>query len=242
MQGVPLPLHIIFALITLVAAWLFYGAANKSRFVLVLTISWLLLQAIISLTGFYTNTVAIPPRFSLLIGPPLLLIIALFATRKGRQFLDSLHSGTLTLIHTLRIPVELTLFALYLQGMVPQLMTFEGRNYDILSGLTAPIIWWAAHKLKALPSWALVTWNILCLGLLFNIVTIAILSAPFPFQALAFDQPNIGVLYFPFTWLPGFIVPLVLLSHLTAIRACLVRRHTGAVAMSPAIKTVERVG
>jgi hypothetical protein len=64
-------------------------------------------------------------------------------------------------------------------------------------------------------------WNFICLGLLLNIVINAILAAPFPFQQFAFDQPNRGVLYFPFIWLPGFIVPAVLLSHLVNIRQLL---------------------
>jgi hypothetical protein len=40
-------------------------------------------------------------------------------------------------------------------------------------------------------------------------------------NGFAFDQPNIAVLYFPFNWLPSCIVPLVLLSHLAAIRQLL---------------------
>jgi hypothetical protein len=61
-------------------------------------------------------------------------------------------------------------------------------------------------------------WNLVCLGLLLNIILNAVLSAPVPFQKFAFDQPNIAVLYFPFVWLPSCVVPLVLLSHLAAIR------------------------
>jgi len=64
----------------------------------------------------------------------------------------------------------------------------------------------------------LLVWNFICLCLLLNIVINAILAAPFPFQQFAFDQPNIAVLYFPFTWLPFFIVMIVLYSHLAAIR------------------------
>jgi len=52
---------------------------------------------------------------------------------------------------------------------------------------------------------------------LFNIVLTAILSAPLPIQQLAFEQPNIAVMYFPFVYLPGFIVPIVLFSHLVVI-------------------------
>ena len=65
---------------------------------------------------------------------------------------------------------------------------------------------------------ALLVWNILGLLLLLNIVVIAVLSAPFRFQLLGFEQPNIAILYFPFIWLPCCIVPLVLFSHLAAIR------------------------
>jgi hypothetical protein len=72
---------------------------------------------------------------------------------------------------------------------------------------------------------ALLVWNLICLGLLINIVTIAVITAPFPFQQLAFDQPNIAVLYFPFIWLPACIVPLVLLSHLVCIKVLLSKKE-----------------
>ncbi|MDB6080057.1 MAG: putative transrane protein of unknown function, partial [Akkermansiaceae bacterium] len=45
-----------------------------------------------------------------------------------------------------------------------------------------------------------------------------LLSAPFPFQRLALDQPNVAILSFPFIWLPTFIVPVVLFTHLASIR------------------------
>lgn len=122
------------------------------------------------------------------------------------------------LLHIVRIPVELVLFYLCEAKTVPMLMTFEGRNFDILSGISAPIIFYLAFHLKILgPRW-LILWNFICLGLLLNIVINAVLSAPFQFQRFAFDQPNIAVLYFPFNWLPSVIVPIVLLSHLVVLR------------------------
>ncbi|HLL95226.1 MAG TPA: hypothetical protein VK404_09645, partial [Spirosoma sp.] len=44
----------------------------------------------------------------------------------------------------------------------------------------------------------------------------AALAAPTPFQQIAFEQPNIGILYFPFVWLPSVVVPLVLMAHVSA--------------------------
>ena len=64
----------------------------------------------------------------------------------------------------------------------------------------------------------ILAWNFICLALLTNIVVNALLSAPFPFQQFAFDQPNIAILYFPFSWLPSFVVPVVLFGHLVSIR------------------------
>jgi len=56
-----------------------------------------------------------------------------------------------------------------------------------------------------------------------NVLTIAAFSATTPFQQFGFDQPNIGVGYFPFVLLPAIIVPIVLISHLAAIRQLLKR-------------------
>ena len=109
-----------------------------------------------------------------------------------------------------RIPVELILFSLFAYGVIPQLMTFEGRNFDIVAGITAPAIAYWGFTKKIIGSRWILLWNFISLGLLLNIVINAILSAPFPFQQFAFDQPNTAVLYFPFVLLPAFIVPVVL--------------------------------
>ena len=96
-------------------------------------------------------------------------------------------------------------------------MTFEGRNFDILSGITAPIVAWLAFRNQKTNRILLIIWNIFALILLFNIVITAFLSVPSPIQQLAFEQPNRAVLYFPFVWLPAAVVPIVLFSHLASL-------------------------
>jgi len=163
-------------------------------------------------------TNVMPPRFGLLLLPPVVLIIAIFFTAKGMLFIDGFDVKTLTLLHVVRIPVELTLYWLFAHKAAPQLMTFEGRNFDILCGLTAPIIWYFGYIKHVLHKNVLIAWNIICLLLLANIVVTAVLAAPFPFQRFAFNQPNIALFYFPFVWLPAFIVPAALLAHLISLR------------------------
>ncbi len=224
-ENLPSYIGFVFGTTTLLTVWLFYQATRSSVTTLTLLIAWLTVQALVGLSGFYTVTNTLPPRFLLLVVPPLLFILGLFLTKPGKEFLDSLDPKMLTYLHTIRVPVELVLFWLFVQGQVPELMTFEGRNFDILSGLTAPFVAYYGYDKQKLSPIALLIWNFICLALLINIVTNAVLSAPFPFQRFAFDQPNVGVLYFPFVWLPGCVVPLVLLAHLVSIRQLLMRKN-----------------
>jgi hypothetical protein len=186
--------------------------------IIALLLIWLAIQGLLAHKGFYTNTSAMPPRAILAIGPPLLFIFILFKTTSGKQLIENLPLPALTYLHTIRILVEVVLYWLFLSKAVPGIMTFAGRNFDIIAGITAPAIGYLYFRQKMLSSTILLVWNVCCILLLVNIVTIAILSAPFPFQQLAFDQPSIAMEYFPFVWLPSFIVPVVLFSHLASIR------------------------
>lgn len=206
---------------TLLGVWLFYRAANYSGRVLGLLAGWLLLQSLLALGGFYAVASSRPPRLLLALLPPALVIAALFNTVAGRRFLDGLRLDRLTLVHVVRVPVELVLLWLFLYKAVPQLMTFEGRNYDVLSGLSAPVVYYLVFRSRQLDWRGLLAWNIGCLLLLLNIVVNAGLAAPTVVQQFAFDQPNVAVLYFPFIALPSCLVPLVALAHLAAMRRLL---------------------
>jgi hypothetical protein len=180
---------------------------------------WLIIQATLTLKNIYSaDTTSFPPKiFPSGILPTFIIIILLFVTRKGRQFIDSLPLKNLTWVNIVRIPVEIVLLWLFLNKTVPKLMTFEGRNFDILAGITAPFVAIAFAKQK-IGRKGLLVWNVICLGLLINIVVNAFLSVPSPNQKFGLDQPNIAILYFPFSWLPTFVVPVVLFGHLTSIR------------------------
>lgn len=188
--------------------------------IIMVIIVWLVLQAGLSYLGIYSQSPeAIPPRIILLgVLPAIIAIFLLFITQKGKLFIDRMSMQMLTYVHLIRIPVELVLYGLFLNGAIPELMTFEGRNFDILAGITAPLVGFFGISQSKMGKTSLLLWNFACLGLLLNIVVTAILSAPSPFQQLSFEQPNIAILYFPFSWLPVFVVPLVLFAHLAAIR------------------------
>jgi hypothetical protein len=181
---------------------------------------WMLVQGVLAWTGVYANnTNVMPPRIFLLgILPGVLVLILLLTIPASRRAIVKLPLLQLTYLHAIRVPVELVLYGLCMHKAIPEIMTFEGRNFDILAGLTAPLVaCWGIGKRKMAKA-ALLVWNFASLGLLINIIVHALLSAPSPFQQLAFHQPNVAILYFPFHWLPTVIVPIVLFAHIAAIK------------------------
>ena len=221
MENLPSYISLVFGITVLLALAIFYKASNKSKAFLLLSSVWIIIQTSLSLNGFYKITNTVPPRFPLLFLPPILLIVFLLITQKGKEFIERLDLKTLTILHIIRIPVEIVLIWLATYKAVPILMTFEGRNFDIISGLSAPLIYYFGFVEKKLSKSFMLIWNFICLGLLLNIVFTALLSAPTNFQKFAFNQPNIAIEYFPFVLLPSVIVPLVLFSHVVSIRKLL---------------------
>ena len=208
--------QVFFTLTTLLTLWLFYKA-GAGRKMMSLILAWMAITAYLGISGFYQVVGSIPPRFIFLLGPGILAVLLTFATPKGRALARKFSLKWLTVLHIIRVPVEIVLYLLFLQGLVPIYMTFEANNLDILSGITAPIIYYLVFIKNWMGKKWLLIWNFICLGLLINILTIAILSAQTPLQQMAFDQPNIGVTFFPYVWLPTVVVPIVLFSHLASI-------------------------
>lgn len=221
MEHSPLYLNLALILTTLLAVLIFYKSVQKSKKILSLILVWMAIQFAIALTGFYANTNVLPPRFLFAIGPPLIVILLLFVTPFGRKRLDDIDPKFSILIHVVRIPVEIVLFLVFLHKGIPKIMTFEGNNLDIIAGITAPLLYYVSFVRQKLNFRLLLGWNLISLGLLANIVSIAILSTPYPFQRFGFEQPNVAIFHFPFVWLPSVIVPIILLSQLVGIRFCI---------------------
>jgi hypothetical protein len=224
MDTVPAYVSIVFILTTFAAIGFFLQVIKTaginslpSRILVFLLPLWIIFQGVLAVGGFYQNISGFPPRVALF-GPfPAVLLIISYFLLFRKSFIERLPLRLLTLVHIVRIPVELVLYWLFLDGVVPRVMTFAGRNYDIASGILALGVYFIAFRRRTTNKWLLIGFNTLGLLLLVNVVSIAILSLPTPFQQLALDQPNRAVLYFPYIWLPTIIVPVVLFSHLASL-------------------------
>jgi fatty acid desaturase len=215
-ENLPYSINLLFlvtAIFTIVFFWLSNKEAKKTTLLLII---WSILQLGIAFIGLYHNTEGFPPNFLYVIVPPFILIFIGINAKVKKSVVKHRSLSTSTLLHSVRLPVGLTLFYLFQHQLVPELMTFQGRNFDIIAGITAPFMSWLYAKNK-LSNIILLTWNIFCLGLVLFVFINGILSARLPIQLLAFNQPTIALEYAPFVLLPALIVPVVVYTHLTDI-------------------------
>jgi hypothetical protein len=212
----------LFTIVTFATVILFFIAVRKHKIAWGFVLAILGIQGILAYQNFYLESPdTLPPRVALLAFPSFFLMLLAFFTEKGKAIIATIDLAVYTYLHTVRIVVEIGLFLLFKAQLLPQSMTFEGRNFDILAGLSAPLVAFFFFSQKAISKQMLLIWNVLCLLLVLQVVTTGILAVPSPFQQLDFGQPNVAVLRFPFVWLPSVIVPIVIFGHLVSIKRLL---------------------
>lgn len=190
---------------------------RRMHVVALLLLAWIIFQSTLSLNGWYMDREAKPPHLFFPVSVALVITGLLFLTPRGRRFTSGLSAETLTWLHVVRIPVEISLYWLAVYRQVPWSMTFYGHNFDIVFGITAPVVAYLAYRKKILPPKMLKIWNVLGLISLLVIVVTAAGAAPGSAQLWSFDQPDFAIIHFPFSWLPAFIAPVVLYAHLAVL-------------------------
>lgn len=225
MNSLPNYTFILFIVSACITFLLLLQAFQFHKRVFTFLLALFITQGMVAFDNFYLDTTARPPHLLFLLMPSILLMLSVFIVPSFRTLLSSIQLQFLVAIHLVRIPVEIVLWELAKNKLIPLDMTFEGSNFDIFSGLSAIAILYFGFKKKTLSKTVFLLWNIACLALLLNVVIRGVLSVPSPFQQLNLEQPNIAMLYFPFCWLPSFIVPAIFFAHLLSIRMLLQKKE-----------------
>ena len=193
---------------------------TRRRVVLLTTagaIVWMAATWLVAVSGVLREWDATPPPFALLVVGIVLLAALIASGGYGRRLALGVPLWTLIGIQAFRLPLELAMHAMYERGIMPAQMSYSGRNFDIVTGVTALMI--SALVRTGRAGRALVLgWNILGLALLLNVVTVAILSTP-RIRYFGDDALNVWVTYPPFVWLPAVMVQAALAGHLLIFRA-----------------------
>lgn len=122
-----------------------------------------------------------------------------------------------------RVLAEAVIYAGVREGIAPVQMSFEGCNFDIVTGVTAPIVMallWQRDR-RALAY----AWNLFGVAALVVIAFIAFTSMPLPIRI--FDALNLWVTRAPHVMLPGVLVLFAILGHILAFRKLATEGRTG---------------
>ena len=213
-------LFVVFVvLMTAISVMLIARYLNASSAARVLTrlLVWFAYVGFMGYSGIARNTTTRPPAVVFLIGP-ILLFLAFFIVRFSFKAKIALAFPLWILLGTqsFRIGVEMFLHQLWLDGLIPRMLTFEGANFDIFVGASAPLIAWLSTRGRVGLKLAL-TWNVLGFLALVNVVVRAVLTAPGPLNLIHAEVPDLMIGRFPFLFIPGFFVPLAVILHVLAI-------------------------
>jgi hypothetical protein len=213
--------------VTLVARYL---NARSAFGVLAGIAAWLAYVGVLTYFGVVKNTAMRPPGIVFLLAPVLLFLlfflVVVVRSNVGTRIAMAFPLWILLGTESFRIGVELFLHRLWIDGLVPKMLTFDGANVDIYIGASAALIAWLSTKGRWGMGLAL-AWNVLGLLALTNVVIRAVLTSPGPLNLIHAEVPNRMFSMFPFLLIPGFFVPLAVVLHLLAIRALSSRLRAG---------------
>lgn len=197
--------------------------AGGSQWAMLALAGWLLLVGGLAKAGVVAQKM---PPGPLLVAAPAILYVVFGVARNpsSAAFASKIALPALIGAQTFRLFVEIGFHQLAQRGWLPERMTFEGRNWDIVIGLTAPVV---ALVAVARPDWrrAYQAWNLLGLALVINAMAQAMIS----FAGHGTESMAIG--RFPFAYVPGFLAPLAVALHVLTFKA-LAAPRLGAVALT----------
>ena len=192
-------------------------ARRLQRRLLIGAAIWLIVVSTAAFSGSLLPRDGRPLPFALLVISVLALGVAIARSAIGDRLARGASLAALVGFQSFRLPLELMLHRAYAEGLMPVQMSYSGRNFDIVTGLTALMLA-VAMTLTGVPRWVVAAWNVMGLILLLNILGVAIMSTP-AFAYFGPDRLNVWVTWMPYTLLPAVMVLAAWAGHLVVFRA-----------------------
>ena len=187
-------------------------------------IGWLGLTAALAESGVLAERTALPPRWPLLPLTALGTFVLLGLTPTFRRLLAEIPPWQPVALQTFRVGVELAFWRLHAEGVAPIQVTFEGRNFDAIVGLTAPVIAAGIARGRLGPK-VTIAWNLFGLAMLANAIGTVATSAPGPIHLNWPGGPFTTIASWPVLWIPALLAPVGIFLHIVSIRQSLTRGH-----------------
>lgn len=185
--------------------------------------AWFLLVVVLGATYalHYERGYGTPALGAAVIVPVIGLALVFLTVPRLREVLDRIPLPALIGVNVLRV-IGVVFVLLYAAGRLPAPFAPTAGWGDIIVGLTAVPVAWAARKGEN--RGLVLAWNTLGLADLVIAVVLGVVSSPGPLQVFM-GEPNGSIMStLPWVLIPCFLVPLLILTHL-AVFYRLVWKH-----------------
>ena len=187
---------------------------------------WIVILTVLSYKGFFADFSKLPPRPGLVLLIPLPFVLLFAFSKTGTQLLQQVPVYWLVFMQSFRIFVEILIWFAFLANKLPVQMSFEGKNFDVLTGILALPAGYLLLREKEYSRKLLIAFNAAGMFLLLNILIIAVLSMPGPIRYFTNEPSNTLVARFPLILLPGVMVPIAYSLHIFSLRQLFIKNNT----------------
>ena len=196
------------------------GAQILIRNIIMFQVGWLAYIFVLTRLG-WLESFAFPPRIpALIILPVAMTMIVLTRRTPFKDLLSKLPTHYLIYIQSFRIAVELLIYGTFLSGLLPQRVTFEGINFDILVGVSALPIGYLVQTGRIGKKGAL-AWNFTALSVL--ALTVYSFISTFYFSDLFRNANNFEFVQMPYILLAAILLPCAVFFHILSIRQWVIK-------------------
>lgn len=183
---------------------------------------WAVFTGVMAYAGVLANFASFPPWIPILAFTQLAFVFWLGWFSSWSELLARIPQYILVGLQCFRVPVELLLATLATRKLLAIEMTYYGRNFDILEGITAIVLAiWLKRRGEEPLRLVVLAWNLMGLSLVTVVLVHGLFSVPYPSQLLHLSVSTFVIAYFPVVWLLTLLVPMAYLLHLASIKRCL---------------------
>lgn len=231
MPPIPVDVAIGFTFLPLVVVgtlgFLLVKQSRSLWWVVAVMAGWTIVTAAMAFSGMLARFSSFPPWIPVLVLTQLAFVLWLAWFSSWSELLAQIPQVILVGLQCFRIPVELLLATLATRRLLAMEMTYYGRNFDVLEGVTAVVLAiWLRRSGEEPLRLVVLAWNLMGLSLVTVVLVHGLLSVPYPSQLLHLSVPTFIIAYFPVVWLLSVLVPIAYLLHLVSIRRCLAKHTT----------------
>lgn len=187
---------------------------NKAHIAVLMWVLWSLFQSVLSLNRWYMDRSAgwfhfvFPWFFALAFG------CILYFTPRGKRWINSLNNDFHWLVQSARLPMGISLTALFAAKQMPQWTSLFPFHLEIILGVVGLILF--ALKNKMSPK-AHLAFHVIFIVITAITVVHGYGAIPFAHQSWSYTNPNFAYQHFPSSLFPSVVYPLLIFIHVQGI-------------------------